>query len=262
MQLVSQIQQALDSDGFQLYAQPIACLQTPGNVMRYEILLRMHDGDGNDITTAALLSAAERYYLMPQIDRWVVSKAIAMIAAEAEAIKPRGINFAINLSGQSLGDDAILDFIDEELGASGLQADSLCFEVTESAAVSNLRKAQAFIDTLRERGCRISLDDFGAGLSSFAYLKNFNVDILKIDGSFIRDITDNRISEAMVAAITEVARVMELETVAEYVETEDTRALVEKLGVNFAQGHAIGLPTPFADVLEALVATVARESTA
>jgi EAL domain-containing protein (putative c-di-GMP-specific phosphodiesterase class I) len=125
----------------------------------------------------------------------------------------------------------------------------LCFEITESAAVSNLDKAQAFIDRLREKGCGISLDDFGAGLSSFAYLKNFNVDTLKIDGGFIRDITENRISESMVAAITQVAKVMELETVAEYVETDEARELLASLGVDYAQGHIIGVPVAIDNVL-------------
>jgi len=126
---------------------------------------------------------------------------------------------------------------------------SLSFEITESAAVSNLKKAQSFIDRLRERGCQISLDDFGAGLSSFAYLKNFNVDTLKIDGGFIRDITENRISESMVAAITQVAKVMGLKTVAEYVESEETRQLISDLGVDFAQGHNIGRPVALDSVL-------------
>ena len=122
-----------------------------------------------------------------------------------------------------------------------------------SAAVSNLNKAQAFIDALRDRGCRISLDDFGAGLSSFAYLKNFNVDTLKIDGSFIRDITDNRISESMVAAITQVAKVMELETVAEYVESKKTRKLIAELGVDYAQGHVVGRHEPLDKILQRLL---------
>jgi EAL domain-containing protein (putative c-di-GMP-specific phosphodiesterase class I) len=160
--------------------------------------------------------------------------------------------FAVNLSGQSLDDDDILEFIEEELEQSGLSAETLCFEITESAAVSNLSKAQIFIDALRERGCKISLDDFGAGLSSFAYLKNFNVDALKIDGNFIRDITKNRISESMVAAITQVAKVMELKTVAEYVENEATRKLLTELGVHYAQGHGIGKPIPLDAALLAL----------
>jgi EAL domain-containing protein (putative c-di-GMP-specific phosphodiesterase class I) len=160
--------------------------------------------------------------------------------------------FSINLSGQTIGDDDILEFIEEEIEHSGLPASSLCFEITESAAVSFLDKAQGFINHLRSLGCSIALDDFGAGLSSFAYLKNFNVDTLKIDGGFIQDITENRISESMVAAITQVAKVMELETVAEYVETKKARKLILELGVDFAQGHLIGKPVPIDSVLAGL----------
>jgi diguanylate cyclase (GGDEF)-like protein len=260
MQLVSQIQQAIDADGFELMAQPITSLNADEVRPRYEILLRMKDSDGEYLSTKALFSAAERYRLMPQIDRWVTSNTIASMAAESESINAAQANFSINLSGQSLGDDDILDFIYQEIDESGIPAQRLCFEVTESAAVSNLKKAQAFIDALRERGCRISLDDFGAGLSSFAYLKNFNVDTLKIDGSFIRDITENRISESMVAAITQVAKVMELETVAEYVETESARKLVAKLGVDYAQGHAVGKPIPLGEALAKLAEGVKSSS--
>ena len=154
-----------------------------------------------------------------------------------------------------VSDDEILDFIDQEMRDNDVSAKGLCFEVTESAAVSHLTKAQTLINELRDRGCRISLDDFGAGLSSFAYLKNFKVNALKIDGSFIRDITDNRISESMVAAITQVAKVMELETVAEYVENEKTRKLIVELGVDFAQGHTFGKPLSLAETLAALAET-------
>jgi diguanylate cyclase (GGDEF)-like protein len=252
MQLVAQIQQTLDSDGFQLLAQPIMSLTGDCERPRYEVLLRMKDEDGERIPTDAFLSAAERYQLMPQVDRWVVSRTIARISEHSDLVDGIDALFAINLSGQSIGDDDILDFLDEEIRASGISEKSLCFEITESAAVSNLSKAQGFIDALRDRGCKISLDDFGAGLSSFAYLKNFAVDTLKIDGSFIRDITDNRISESMVAAITQVAKVMELETVAEYVENEKTLELIAELGVDFAQGHVVGRPVRIEDVLAEL----------
>ena len=261
MQLVAQIQQTLDSDGFALLAQPILSLTDKNDVPRYEILLRMKDGDGSTIASSAFFSAAERYQLMPQIDRWVISTTIARLAGNPLVVNDLGAVCSVNLSGQSLSDDDILEFIDDELREAGIPATALGFEVTESAAVSNLAKAQAFIDALRERGCSIALDDFGAGLSSFAYLKNFAVDILKIDGGFIRDITENRISESMVAAITQVAKVMELVTVAEYVESKKTRKLISELGVDFAQGHAIGKPVPFEKVLEDL-ADQARKSTA
>ncbi|MEM7430899.1 MAG: EAL domain-containing protein [Pseudomonadota bacterium] len=252
MQLVAQIQQAIDSNGFELLAQPIERLGDGEKHPKYEVLLRMYDADGEGVATDALFSAAERYRLMPQVDRWVVSMTISMLSEFADDVADNQASFSINLSGQSLSDDEILDFIDQEILDGKVDAERLCFEVTESAAVSNLRKAQSFISGLRGRGCRISLDDFGAGLSSFAYLKNFDVDTLKIDGSFIRDITDNRISESMVAAITQVAKVMELETVAEYVETDKSRQLIEELGVTYAQGHAVGKPTPLADVLASL----------
>jgi diguanylate cyclase (GGDEF)-like protein len=261
MHLVTEIQQAIDSDGFELMAQPITRLKKGKSTPRFEVLLRMKDRDGEFVPTRALFSAAERYYLMPQIDRWVASKTIAKLTDYADTVTETNANFAINLSGQSLSDDDILEFIDDELQASEISAANLCFEVTESAAVSNLNKAQIFIDELRERGCRISLDDFGAGLSSFAYLKNFNVDTLKIDGGFIRDITDNRISESMVAAITQVAKVMELETVAEYVESKKTRKLIAELGVDYAQGHEVGKPVLIEEVLENLAATT-KSSTA
>lgn len=256
MQLVAEIQQALDGNGFELHAQPIVSLTGKSSNPRFEILLRMSDSEGTSIPSQALFSAAERYHIMPQIDRWVVSSTIAMLSEHKDSIIESGAIFSINLSGQSLGDDDIFGFIEEEIRHGGLSPSSLCFEITESAAVSNLSKAQAVIDQLKNGGCKISLDDFGAGLSSFAYLKNFNVDTLKIDGSFIRDITDNRISESMVAAITQVAEVMNLQTVAEYVESDLTRQLVTRLGVDFAQGHLLGKPIPLTEVLADFSATV------
>ena len=253
MQLVADIQRALDADGLELLAQPITALADIDDRPRYEILLRMRDKNGEAISTSAFFSAAERYQIMPQIDRWVVGKTMATLREHAQAISECGALFSVNLSGQTLGDDDILEFIQDEIAESGLPSTAIGFEVTESAAVSNFAKAQTFLDALHKHGCSISLDDFGAGLSSFAYLKNFRVDTLKIDGSFIRDITDNRISESMVAAITQVAKVMELDTVAEYVEQEETRDLLKKLGVDFAQGHAVGKPQALDIVLQTLL---------
>ena len=250
MYLVAEIQKTLDGGWFQidwlnlLFRSPMS-----NSGSSFEILLRMKDNKGNRVSSSAFFSAAERYQLMPQIDRWVISNTLARLSEHVDFLKETGAIFSINLSGQSLGDDDILHFVEDEIESSGVPSESLCFEVTESAAISSRNKAQTFIDALRDRGCRFSLDDFGAGLSSFAYLKSFNVDTLKIDGSFIRDITGNRISESMVAAITQVAKVMELETVAEYVESQETKALVEKLGVDYAQGHAVGKPTLFDEVL-------------
>ena len=259
MHLVSEIQKLLDGDGFELLAQPIVALRKGRRSARHEILLRMKDSDGNMISSKSFFSAAERYQLMPQIDRWVVSATLKKLARHAAQLRESNASFAINLSGQSLGDDMILNFVSREIDASGLPAELLCFEVTESAAVSNHSKARAFIDALRQRGCRFSLDDFGAGLSSFAYLKTFQVDTLKIDGGFIKDITQNRISESMVAAITQVAKVMRLETVAEYVENEQIRDFVAELGVDYAQGHAVGKPAPLDNVLQDLVSRAGKK---
>ncbi|MDJ0938510.1 MAG: EAL domain-containing protein [Woeseiaceae bacterium] len=254
MELIADIQRAIDSDGFELLAQPILAIGDKVDRPRYEILLRMKDRDGATLPSSALFSAAERYQIMPQIDRWVASATMARLGKVADLIRSRNALFSINLSGQSLGDDDILGFIEEEVSESGVPIEAIGFEVTESAAVSNFAKAQFFINELHARGCTIALDDFGAGLSSFAYLKNFKVDTLKIDGSFIRDITRNQISESMVVAITQVARVMGLDTVAEYVECEETRKLVRELGVDFAQGHEVGKPEPLSDVLAHLEA--------
>ena len=256
MQVVANIQRALDDDGLDLLAQPIASLKPGRHAPYYEVLLRVADDQGDQVSTEVLFSAAERYNLMPRIDRWVVSNTIARLAQVTRFVENEPAVFSINLSGQSLSDDEFLNFLLEKIAASGLPASTLGFEITESAAVSNLAKAQAFIDRLSEIGCKILLDDFGAGLSSFAYLRDFNVDVLKIDGSFVRDIVDNRISESMVAAITQVAKVMELETVAEYVETAKARKLLEKLGVDYAQGYAIGKPVPLDAVLSELSAVL------
>ncbi|MEO1203294.1 MAG: EAL domain-containing protein [Pseudomonadota bacterium] len=250
MELVADIQHAIDSDGFVLLAQEIVALDAKDSSPCYEILLRMKDREDNEISTKDFFSAAERYQIMPQIDRWVTSATLKQLSGCAELVKERGARFSINLSGQSLGDDDILEFVKEEIEASGVPMQSIGFEVTESAAVSNFAKAQHFISQLHSQGCSFSLDDFGAGLSSFAYLKNFTVDTLKIDGSFIRDITENQISESMVVAITQVARVMGLETVAEYVENEESKKRLEKLGVNYAQGYLFGQPRLLSEVLE------------
>ncbi|HLU06151.1 MAG TPA: EAL domain-containing protein, partial [Woeseiaceae bacterium] len=252
MHLVADIQKMLSGDGFELLAQPIVSLRKEHKARRYEILLRMKDSDGNRIPSRSFFSAAERYQLMPQIDRWVISTTLQRLGRQPSLLLESGTAFAINLSGQSLGDNSILDFVSRQIDSSGVPSELLYFEVTESAAVSNHAKAQAFIDALRKRGCRFSLDDFGAGLSSFAYLKTFQVDTLKIDGGFIKDIAENRISESMVAAITQVAKVMNLETVAEYVESEQIRAFVTKMDVDYAQGHAVGKPVPLDDVLAGL----------
>ena len=254
MQLITRVQSALDQDEFALFAQPIVSAQNPAQCQSYEILLRMKDAKGNPIASSSLISAAERYHLMPPVDRWVISNTLRKLGPCAEALKECGVGFAINLSGQSIGDSEMLAFIEAELDAGSVPAELLSFEITESAAVSRIHRAQTFIAKLRERGCRFSLDDFGAGLSSFSYLKNLDVDTLKIDGHFIRDIVDDKISQSMVAAITEVAKVMGLDTIAEYVETADIQKQLKSLGVQYLQGHSVGKPVELDEILEQVLA--------
>jgi EAL domain-containing protein (putative c-di-GMP-specific phosphodiesterase class I) len=160
------------------------------------------------------------------------------------------INFiSINLSGPSLADATFLEFVIKRLQESGVSAEKICFEITETAAISNLNKATTFISTLRGLGCRFALDDFGSGLSSFAYLKNLPVEYLKIDGMFVRGIVDDPIDHAMVKSINEIGQVMGMKTIAEFVESDEIKRMLKRIGVNYAQGFAIGKPQPFDQLL-------------
>jgi EAL domain-containing protein (putative c-di-GMP-specific phosphodiesterase class I) len=190
----------------------------------------------------AFIPAAERFNLMASIDRWVIRRTLSCLAhlrTEEPGALPR---FGINLSGVSLSDATLLDFILAELDRTGVPAEALCFEVTETAAVANLARAARLMRRLREMGCRFALDDFGSGLSSFAYLRNLPVDYLKIDGSFVRTIAEDGVNLAMVEAIRRVAEVMGIRTIAESVETEAVLDRVREIGVDFAQGRHIHAP--------------------
>ncbi len=252
MQIVGQIHNALGSGDFQLVAQPIVALDEAHRKPYYEVLVRMLDSSGAELKPDAFFSAAERYQLMPKLDRWVIGETLRQLAQVPKEILDQKPVFAINLSGQSLQDDALLEFVEEQIRTHKVAAPSICFEITETAAVANMTTAKRFIQTMKSRGCLFSLDDFGAGLSSFAYLKSLDVDTLKIDGSFVKDLTTNKVSEAMVAAITEVAQVMELRTVAEYVENDDVLKKVQAIGVDFAQGYFFGEPKALETVLNEL----------
>jgi diguanylate cyclase (GGDEF)-like protein len=251
--LVGQISGAIDNDQLLLLGQPIVPLKSGDTTQYFEILVRLIDDEGGQISPAEFFSAAERYQLMEELDRWVVSNTLESIAGCKKLSKDSAVKFAINLSGQSLGSEAFLSFVQEQISSSGVAPEMLCFEITETVAVANIQRAQTLMRTLQKMGCQFSLDDFGTGLSSFGYLKLFPVNTLKIDGSFIKDISSNVVSQSVVAAISEVARVMELETVAEYVEDEEALSLLKKLGVTWAQGYLMGVPEPFADQLDSIV---------
>lgn len=249
IQRVGHVREAIDRDRLVLLAQPIVATQGDARPRYWEVLVRLLDDDGRYIAPANFLSAAERYQLMEELDRWVVGTALDQIAPCRHQLAQAGARIAINLSGQSLGSEGFQEFIAGALADSGVPARLVCFEITESVAVANMQRAQALMHALKRLGCRFSLDDFGTGLSSFAYLKLFPVDTLKIDGSFIRDLVTNAVSQSVVAAISEVARVMQLDTVAEYVEDEATLSLLARLGITWAQGFHLGHPQPLAEVL-------------
>jgi EAL domain-containing protein (putative c-di-GMP-specific phosphodiesterase class I) len=208
--------------------------------------------DGQTIGPDSFLSAANRYQLMPTIDRWVVDQALSQLKPHAQLLADRPAVFAINFSGQSLHDETFSDFLLARLAGCGLDPGLFCFELTENATIASIARAEVLIRKLRNIGCGVALDDFGTGLSSLAYLRQLPVTMLKIDGSFVRDILKDPRSESMVRAIAQLARGMSIATVAEYVETDEIRARISTLGVDYGQGFAIGRPEPFVDVLTQL----------
>lgn len=243
MKWVSRISSAVEEDRLELFFQPIIGIGDAehGGRGHYELLLRMRDETGELIGPDQFIPAAERYNLMSTLDRWVIHKALADLAdrdSEGEA----GYTLAINLSGTSLSEDRFLDFVINELEAHELPRGAICFEITETAAISNLSRVVHFMQTLKKLGCLFSLDDFGSGLSSFTYLKNLPVDYLKIDGQFIRNVVEDSVDESMVKAIREVGQAMGIETIAERVETKQVLDKLGSLGVGFAQGFYIARP--------------------
>lgn len=244
---------ALAEGRVRMDAQLIAPL--PGNggdKPHFELLLRMVDDQGGIIGPSRFLSAAKRYQLMPEIDQWVISETLGRLAPHAALLADSPVVFAVNLSGQSLGEPEFIDDLITKISRSGVNPRVLCFELTESEAIANLDRAEEMMHRLRALGCSVALDDFGTGLSSLAYLRKLPVDMLKIDGSFVRDVLKDPRAESMVQAIAQLARSMELTTVAEYVETDEICLRVARLGVDYGQGFAIAKPVPLVDVIEDL----------
>ena len=246
MWMVGTVQAALREGSFLLFGQTIQPLQ-PGGRAHLEVLLRMQEGD-RVVSPSAFLPASERYQLMWEIDRWVIENTLVSLVQEFGATPDEMPVCGINVSGQSFGKDNFLEFVIDAVQRSRLPAESLCFEITETAAVANMTQAQNFIGTLREIGCTFALDDFGAGLSSFGYLRSFDVQYLKIDGALVRGIATDSISEAMVASVNQIGHVMGLQTIGEFVETPAVQAKLQKMGVDFAQGYAIAKPQPLAEL--------------
>ncbi len=247
MQWVARLYRALEDDSFCLFAQQIVALDGSAST-HYEILIRMTDANNKLIPPGAFLPAAERYNLISTLDRWVIRNTLKMLA-DNPTFQHQTDLICINLSGQSLADEALLYFVIAQLQETGIQGEKICFEITETAAITHLGKAEQLITTLREVGCSFALDDFGSGLSSFGYLKNLPVDYLKIDGMFVKDITDDPIDHAMVKSINEIGQLMGMKTIAEFVENDQIKEMLCEIGVNYAQGYGIGKPVEFEQLL-------------
>ncbi len=250
--VIGDLRTAMVEDRLLLNAQLLAPLSTRHHVPHFEILLRMINADGVTVGPDHFLSAAQRYQIMPEIDRWVIGQAIEMLKPHADLLAEDPVIFTINFSGQSLREAGFTDHVAGLIQTSGINPAALCFELTESAAVGNLKHAEELMRRLCKLGCGIALDDFGTGLSSLAYLRSLPISMLKIDGSFVRDVLKDPKAESMIQAVAQLARAMNLVTVAEYVETDEIRMRVAQLGVDYGQGFAIGKPMLLADVLAQL----------
>jgi diguanylate cyclase (GGDEF)-like protein len=248
MQWVSRITDAVEQGRFHLYYQlivPVGLEENEG--IHFEFLLRMQERNGRMVPPGSFLPAAERYNMMLGLDRWVTQTAFQWLADHPEQMEKLEL-CTINLSGHSMGDADFMHFMVEKFNEGRVPPEKICFEITETAAIGNLMKATRFMSVLKGRGCRFSLDDFGSGLSSFAYLKNLPVDYLKIDGVFVKDIADDPIDFAMVKAINEMGHVMGKRTVAEFVEKDSILLKLREIGVDYAQGFGIARPRPLVEM--------------
>jgi EAL domain-containing protein (putative c-di-GMP-specific phosphodiesterase class I) len=248
MAWISRLRTALDEEKFICYVQPVIAIAAGPRqeVAAYELLLRLKDGTDRALTPNVFLPAAQRFGLMPAIDRWVIRHGL-------RALKTMGKHdffLSINLSGASLCEERSLEYVVQEFASAGVSFDQVCFEITETAVISNMEKANQFVAELRRLGCLFALDDFGSGMASFGYLKNLPVDILKIDRFFIRDITEDPVKETMVQAIQEIANVMDIRTVAEFVQDRKALPVLAEIGVNFAQGYGIAEPFPLSNLAD------------
>lgn len=250
MQWVSRIAQAIQEDRIDLFGQQAMPLSAKAKRCGYsEVLIRMQDENGEHVPTTAFLPAAKRYNLMPIIDRWVMRKVCAFLCDVGVTTSSDLGMLAINLSGQSLSDERFLAFVVDQLHQNSISPENICFEITETAAIADLTHVKRFISVLKSMGCRFALDDFGSGLSSFAYLTNLQVDYLKIDGRFVRDSASNPVDYAMVKIMRQIGDVMDIQTIAKHVEHKRVLIKLKELGVDYAQGFEIAEPVPLEECM-------------
>lgn len=242
------VQRSLADDKFVLYAQEIKSTHEGDVKWHCEFLIRMLDENNKIVPPDKFIPAAERYHLMLDVDKWVINKAFSYIKI-LENKYDDGILCAINLSGQSICDKSLLSYIVEKLDAYDISPNSVCFEVTETAAIANFVHADKLIKILRGMGCKFSLDDFGSGLSSFGYLKKMSVDYLKIDGSFVKSMLESEKDYALVKSINQIGKELGMKTIAEFVENKELYNELKKMGVDFAQGYGISKPQPMDDII-------------
>jgi diguanylate cyclase (GGDEF)-like protein len=252
VEAVSDITDEIDDNRFILYCQPIVpLLASMSQKNHYEILIRKVSLDGEITLPTSFIPSAERYHLMPNIDRWVIKNTFAAYRKLLDISSEQcDFIFSINLSGTSLSDKSLLGYIREQFAIYAIPPQRICFEITETAAIVNLKNTINLFSTLRKIGCKFALDDFGSGMSSFMYLKNFEVDYLKIDGTFVREMHENKIDHAMVRSIHSVAEAMNIETVAEFVENKDILRELQSIGVHYGQGHYLGEPKVLKKMIE------------
>ena len=249
---VENIKHALEEDRFILYCQRIAPLTDDES--HYEILVRMVDEDGELVMPDEFIPVAERYNLMGMVDRWVLENTFKLLRKEEYREMAANFKWGVNLSGVTVGDEDFHNFVSICLHKYNFLPTNLYFEITETAAIKNFQHCVSFMNQIHSLGVQFALDDFGSGLSSFSYLKKLSIDYLKIDGSLVRDIVSSRLDQTMVAAIAEIAKVMNVKTIAEYVENDPIMEVLRELNIDYAQGYGIMKPQPVELVLNQLIA--------
>jgi Amt family ammonium transporter len=255
--VADRLRQALEAERLEVLAQPIVRLNGSSPVVRFELLVRLIGEAGTRLSPAWFMSAATRYRMLVELDRAVLAHVFRKLESQRAMLATRNLRFSVNLSGPTIGDPDFLEWVVSHIGGNGIPGDWLQFEITETAAVANVAQTQAMIRRLRSRGVQFALDDFGTGVSSFAYLKFFDVSMLKLDGSFVHDLLGNPRSESLVRGIAQLGRGMNIETVAECVETPEVRDRLAELGIDCAQGFLFGRPSPIDGVLRKIAATPA-----